>query len=113
VTAPDFEINARIRAKRLVPHVPPEARTEGEEVTLARDEERTGVPARIASGEHYSDVVIDKRIVGEMRGGDATAAHKSGRLRQRSAKAQQDGVARSGTGEVSTSQRRLARRGRC
>jgi hypothetical protein len=67
VSAPDFEINASIRAKRLVAHVPPDAQTraESEEVTLTHHEQRSGVPATIEAGERYSDVVIDKRIVGE------------------------------------------------
>ncbi len=74
MTAPDFEIDASIRAKRLVAHVPPDAqtRTEGEEVRLAREEQRSGVPAKMESGERYSDVVIHKRIVGETQHGDAT-----------------------------------------
>lgn len=67
MSTPDFEINASIRAKRLVAHVPPDAQTraESEEVTLAHHEQRSGVPATIEAGERYSDVVIDKRIVGE------------------------------------------------
>jgi len=69
VSAPDFEINARIGAKRLVPHVAPhsQTRTEGEEVTLVRGEHRSGVPATIEPGERYSDLVIEKRLVGETR----------------------------------------------
>jgi hypothetical protein len=72
----DFEIDARLRAKRLVPHVPPDVQThaEGEEVALAREEQRSSsVPARMESGEHYSDVVINKRIVGETQHGDTAA----------------------------------------
>lgn len=74
MNAPDFEIDARIRAKGLVPHVPPDAQThaEGEEVTLAREEQRSSVPAEMESGERYSDVVIDKRIVGETQRGETT-----------------------------------------
>jgi hypothetical protein len=70
----DFEIDARIRAKRLVPHVPPDAQThaEGEDVTLAREEQRSSVPAEMESGERYSDIVIDKRIVGDTQHGDTT-----------------------------------------
>jgi hypothetical protein len=66
VTAPDFEIGVRICAKRLVLHGPPGAHawTEGEEASLVRDERRSGVPARMEAGERYSDVVIDKWIVG-------------------------------------------------
>jgi hypothetical protein len=75
VSPPDFEIKASIRAKRLVARVPPNAQTraEGEEeVTLTRLEQRSGVPETMEAGESYSDVVIDKRIVGEMQEGHAT-----------------------------------------
>jgi hypothetical protein len=56
-----------------MPHVPPDAQThaEGEEVTLAREEQRS-VPGEMESGERYSDVVIDKRIVGETQRGETT-----------------------------------------
>jgi hypothetical protein len=94
VTAPAFEINAGIRAKRLVAHVPPDAqtRTEGEEVTLARHEQRSGVPATIEAGELYSDVVIDKRIVGEMQHGHTTggAAGQAGQDRGQAAREASD-----------------------
>ena len=74
MSPPDFEIKASIRAKRLVARVPPnaETRAEGEEVTLTRHEQRSGVPETMEAGEPYSDVVIDKRIVGEMKRGQAT-----------------------------------------
>jgi hypothetical protein len=63
-----------MRAKRLVPHVPPDAqtRTEGEDVTLAREEQRSGVPPRMESGERYRDVVIETRIVGKTQDDDTT-----------------------------------------
>jgi hypothetical protein len=76
VSPPDFEIKASIRAKRLVARVPPNAQTraEGEEeVTLTRHEQRSGVPETMVAGQPYSDVVIDKRIVGEMQQGQATS----------------------------------------
>jgi len=74
VTAPDFEIDARIRAKRLVAHIPPDAQmqAEGEEVTLVREEQRSGAPARMESRKRYSDVIIDKRIAGETQHSDKT-----------------------------------------
>jgi hypothetical protein len=74
VSPPDFEIKASIRAKRLVARVPPDAQTraEGEEdVTLTRHEQRSGAPETMEAGKPYSDVVIDKRIVGEMQQGQA------------------------------------------
>jgi hypothetical protein len=75
VSPPDFEIKASIRAKRLVARVPPNAQTRAEreeEVTLTRHEQRSGVPETMEAGEPYSDVVIDKRIVGEIQEGQAT-----------------------------------------
>jgi hypothetical protein len=79
VSTPDFEINASIRAKRLVAHAPPDAQTraEGDEVALARHEERSGVPMTIEAGQRYSEVVIDKRIFGDMRNG-----HQHGSARE-------------------------------
>jgi hypothetical protein len=69
VSTSDFEIKTSIGAKRLVARVPPNAQTqvEGEEVRLIRHEQRNGVPEAIEASEPYSDVVIDKRIAGEMR----------------------------------------------
>jgi hypothetical protein len=71
MSAPDFEINTSIRAKRLVARVPPDAQTraEGEGVTLARHEQRSGVPTTMEAGERYSDIAIDKRIIGETQRG--------------------------------------------
>lgn len=84
MSPPDFEIKASIRAKRLVARVPPHAQTRAEgkeEVTLTRHEQRSGVPETMEAGESYSDVVIDKRIVGEMQQGQATC-DATGRDRQ-------------------------------
>ena len=74
MTTPDFELSARIRAKRLGAHVPPDAQTptEGGDVTLVRDEQRRGVPPKMESGECYSDIAIDKRLVGARRDGGET-----------------------------------------
>ncbi len=41
-------------------------------MTLDRDEQRRGVPARVEPGERYGDVDISKRIVGETHDRDAT-----------------------------------------
>lgn len=73
MSAPDFEIKANMRAKRLVAHIPPNAQTRAEgEVTLARHEQRSGAEETMEAGEPYLDVVIDKRIIGEMQHGQAT-----------------------------------------
>ena len=67
MTIPDFEIKASLRARELVGHVPPDARTEtkGEAVALTREESRAGLPSeRMESGRRYHDVTIEKRVVG-------------------------------------------------
>jgi hypothetical protein len=48
--------------------VPPDARTEtdGDEVGLARDETRTGVPEDMWPGERYEDVAVIKRLTGRV-----------------------------------------------
>jgi hypothetical protein len=72
VAAPDFEISTRIRAKTLAAYVPPDAQTEVEDVTLARDERRSGVSSRMEAGALYSDVAINKRILGVTQHGQTT-----------------------------------------
>jgi hypothetical protein len=70
VTAADFEVSGRLRADRSLVHVSADAKTEVEgDVTLTRRQTRRGVPAKLESGEHYRDIVIDQRLVGEMRRG--------------------------------------------
>jgi hypothetical protein len=66
VTTPDFEIDVGLHARNLVSHVPPEARTEteGDDMRLARRQARTGLPEETQAGGHYSDVVVEKRVVG-------------------------------------------------
>jgi hypothetical protein len=51
-----------------VARIPPKAKTgpEGERVTLAREEGRRGLPEAIKAGERYVQVVVEKRIVGEI-----------------------------------------------
>jgi hypothetical protein len=70
VTAADFEVSGRLRANRSLVHIPPDAKIEVEgDVTLTPRQTRRGVPAKLESGKHYRDIVIDKRLVGEMRRG--------------------------------------------
>jgi hypothetical protein len=66
VTTPDFEIDVSLVARELVSHVPPDAKTEteGEDVRLARDHVRSGLPEAIQAGERSTDVVVEKRLVG-------------------------------------------------
>jgi hypothetical protein len=65
VTRPDFEVNARLRAREVVALVPPDTQTEGEAVTLAREQTSSGLPAELEPGKRYRDVVVEKRLVGE------------------------------------------------
>ena len=67
MTAPDFEIRASFRARRLAVHVPPEAETEteGEGVSIARRENREGLPEKMETGGRYFDVNVEKELVGE------------------------------------------------
>jgi hypothetical protein len=74
VTAPDFEITARLSARKLVSRIPPDPQTAGEDVTLAHDERRRGSPGKMETGRAYDDVVIEKRIVGEIEPGAREAA---------------------------------------
>jgi hypothetical protein len=68
VTAPKgFGIALGLRARRMLVHEPPDARTESEDVDLARDETREGLPAELRPGETYEAVVIEKRLAGDVR----------------------------------------------
>jgi hypothetical protein len=68
VTTPDFEIRARLRARTLTSREPPDARTKtnGENLTVTRQQTRSGLPAEMRAGERYEDVVVDKRLSGEV-----------------------------------------------
>jgi hypothetical protein len=59
VTRPDFEIDSKLRAEKLVTRVPPDAQTEaeGEDVKLERRQTRRGVSERVA---------VEKRLVGRL-----------------------------------------------
>jgi hypothetical protein len=65
VTAPDFEIKAAVRARSMTTHVPPDAETEGEEVSLTRRESRSGLPPQVDPGGRYDDVEVEKELIGE------------------------------------------------
>jgi hypothetical protein len=79
VTTPDFEIDVSLVARDLVHHVPPDAKTEteGEDVTLGREEVRGGLPEETQAGAHYTDVVVEKRLVGFKDAGCATGGEES------------------------------------
>ena len=66
MTVPDFEIDARIRAKSLELVVSPDARTASEGSVVSHEVRRVGVPERMESREPYRDVAIEKRIVAEI-----------------------------------------------
>jgi hypothetical protein len=67
VSTPDFEVTARLRARQVIAHVPPDAHTEteGEDVSVVREQRCSGLPAEMESGVLYSDVLVEKRLVGE------------------------------------------------
>jgi hypothetical protein len=79
VTTPDFEIRVSLVARDLVNHVPPDAKTytEGEDVRLARDHVRSGLPAEIQAGAHSTDVLVEKRLVGFKDAGPAEGEEAS------------------------------------
>jgi hypothetical protein len=70
MTAPDFELFVSLRAERLVDHLTPDAdaQTEGENVDLARDEARRGLPTQAQRGRRYDAVVIERRVLGQIGG---------------------------------------------
>jgi hypothetical protein len=74
VTPPNFEIGVGLRARALVPHIPPDTRTEtsGDDVSLERQEARRGLPAELEPGRRYDDVVVEKRVVAELEAGAET-----------------------------------------
>jgi hypothetical protein len=64
VTAPDFELDVRLRARRLTPRALDDADVEPEAVVLARERARSGLPAEIEPGGRYEAVEISKQIRG-------------------------------------------------
>jgi hypothetical protein len=65
---PDFELLAGLRARVLVSHAPRNAlsKTEGEEVALERKDARRGLPAEMRPGDNYSEIAVQKRVVGRI-----------------------------------------------
>jgi hypothetical protein len=66
MSAADFEIGTRLRAGRLTVHDPPDVRTEGEAVTLEREQTRNGLPERLEAGGRYDEVEVGKQLLGRM-----------------------------------------------
>jgi len=65
---PDFELLAGLRARVLVSHTPPNAlsKTEAEDVGLEGEDGRRGLPAEMRPGESYSEIAVQKRVVGRI-----------------------------------------------
>jgi hypothetical protein len=65
---PDFELLAGLRARVLVSHAPPNARlkTKAEDVALEREDARRGLPAEMRPGGSYSEIAVQKRVVGRI-----------------------------------------------
>ncbi len=66
MTIPDFEIDARLRARQLasLDHRDVETRPEGDRVSLTRRGRRRGLPEAIEPGGRYADVDIETSITG-------------------------------------------------
>jgi hypothetical protein len=64
VTIPDFELRGRLRARTLTSHTPPDSRLLGSGVRLERREDRSGLPPRLQPGAHYTNIVVEHRVVG-------------------------------------------------
>ena len=67
MTAPDFEISARLEADSLTINDPPDMRTvvEGDGVVLDRAHARHGVPDHLEPGARYSNILIERRVRGQ------------------------------------------------
>jgi hypothetical protein len=68
VTRPDFEIDASLRAEKLVTRVPPDAQAEAEteDVKLERRQTRRGVSERVHPLARDGGVAVEKRVVGRL-----------------------------------------------
>jgi hypothetical protein len=62
VTPSDFELGGRFHARRLRTVEPLEPTTEEENVSVVRDERRSGAPGRLEPGATYDDIEIEKRL---------------------------------------------------
>jgi len=69
VSTPDFEVSARLQARQLISHVPPDTQTqpEGEAVTLAQRQARTGLPPRMRPAGRYENVAVEKQVLGRVQ----------------------------------------------
>ncbi len=65
----DLEIMARLHARELVTHVPPDTQTviEGSDMTPTPEGARVGLPGRIEPAGHYRNVVVEKRLAAATR----------------------------------------------
>jgi hypothetical protein len=63
MTTPDFEISTTLRARNLTSHVPPDGKTDPEGVTVERHHKREGLPEEMQPGGHYTDVMVNKRVI--------------------------------------------------
>jgi hypothetical protein len=68
-TPPDFEIGVVLRARKLATHIPPVPQTNptGDAVSIEGEATRIGLPPETEPGGSYDDVLVEKRIVGELR----------------------------------------------
>ena len=64
--ASDFEITARLSARELVGRIPPDTEMTGEDVVLVHAESKRHLPEEMKPGEMYEDVVVEKRVTGEI-----------------------------------------------
>jgi hypothetical protein len=66
---PDFELIVGLRARELVARVPPAAQTDatGGAVSIEREERRGRLPPEMEPGAPYDGVIVEKRVVGEVR----------------------------------------------
>jgi hypothetical protein len=66
---PDFELIVGLRGRELVAHVPPAAQTDptGGGVSIEAEERRRGLPPEMEPGARYDGVIVEKRVIGEVR----------------------------------------------
>jgi hypothetical protein len=64
----DFEVKAKVRADRLTVRTPPAEgpETTGEGTAIARRELRLGLPKRMQPSGSYTQVVVEKELLGSL-----------------------------------------------
>jgi hypothetical protein len=67
VSVPDFEIDVSLRARRLMPLVPPDAEVSPEGVEVDREQVGNGLPEEIEPAGSYERVEVSKRLQGVLR----------------------------------------------